>query len=168
MNTPPPLIAPTKPELVVAISALGVTDDPNAVLLTHALGSCVGVIAHCRRLGVGGLLHFMLPAAPRGSAATRAAMYGDTGILALFQELERRGCRPHDLVVKLAGGGVFNDPKGFFAIGERNVRAAVEALRSLGLAPLVQDVGGQRSRTVRLEVSTGLVVVRSKGEEYRL
>ena len=41
------LLAPTKPDtkgdIVIGVADIAVTDDPNARLVTYALGSCIGV-----------------------------------------------------------------------------------------------------------------------------
>ena len=47
--------------IVVGIGEYAVADQPDATIVTHALGSCIAVCAWDPDAGVGGLLHFMLP-----------------------------------------------------------------------------------------------------------
>jgi chemotaxis protein CheD len=48
-------------ELIVGISDLKVSKNQGDVLITYALGSCIGVTVYDPKARVGGLLHFMLP-----------------------------------------------------------------------------------------------------------
>ena len=46
---------------VVGVGDCCVSGDPDAVLVTYALGSCIAVVIHDPVSKVGGLLHYMLP-----------------------------------------------------------------------------------------------------------
>ena len=46
---------------VVGIGDCKVSNDPEDVLVTHALGSCIAVLIHDPVARVAGLLHYMLP-----------------------------------------------------------------------------------------------------------
>ena len=48
-------------QIVVGISDLKVSGNIGDVLITYALGSCIGVAVYDPYVTVGGLLHFMLP-----------------------------------------------------------------------------------------------------------
>ena len=47
--------------MIVGIADCQTSNDPESVLVTYALGSCVAVVIHDSSAGVGGMLHFMLP-----------------------------------------------------------------------------------------------------------
>ena len=47
--------------IVVGVSDMKVSKDPESVLVTHSLGSCIGVAVYDPIVRAGGLLHFMLP-----------------------------------------------------------------------------------------------------------
>lgn len=47
--------------IVVGVSDMKVSKDPDSVLVTYSLGSCIGVAIWDRMAHVGGMLHFMLP-----------------------------------------------------------------------------------------------------------
>ena len=56
------------------------------VLVTHALGSCLGVTLHAPVARVGGLIHIMLPLSKidREKSRKNPFMFVDTGIRELF------------------------------------------------------------------------------------
>ena len=74
-------------ELIVGISDLKVSNNPGDVLVTYALGSCIGVAVYDPKARVGGLLHFMLPDSSLDANKAKAtpAMFADTGIPLLFK-----------------------------------------------------------------------------------
>jgi len=156
--------------IAIDIADLRVSDDLSAVLVTYALGSCIAVITHDPVRRVGGMIHYMLPLSDTSpeKATKKPAMFADTGIPLLFRKMYALGCRKEDLVVKVAGGGALYDDKGTFNIGKRNYTMLRKVFLKNGIVIAGEDVGGKKSRTVRLYVSTGRVTVRSKGEEVDL
>lgn len=165
----PARTAPQRLE-VVEVADLKVSDDPGVVLVTYALGSCIAVCAHDRVVGAAGMVHYMLPRAKCSpeKAASKPAMFGDTGIPLLFERLFALGCRKENIEVKLAGGGNLHDQNGTFRIGQRNYTVAKKLLWKNGILIAAEDVGGPKSRTVRLFVGDGSVLVKSHGEEVAL
>lgn len=158
--------------LVVGIAELRVTGDPEDVLVTYALGSCLGVTAHDPQAGVGGLLHAMLPTASADAEQGRLApaRYVDSGITALFHEMYRLGARKDRIVLKVAGGAsaLKAGTVDSFQVGKRNYVALKKLLWKNGVLIQGEDVGGDRSRTLSLEVATGLVTLRADGVERPL
>jgi chemotaxis protein CheD len=148
--------------IVVGISDCKISDDPEAVLLTYALGSCIGVAAQDPVLGVAGLLHFMLPDSTLDEAKAREnpCMFADTGIPVLIDQLCARGAERRRLVVRIAGGAQILNGTELFQIGRRNYLAARKLLWKAGILVAAEAVGGEVSRTVRLEVKTGRTFVR--------
>jgi chemotaxis protein CheD len=156
--------------VTVDIGDLRVSAAPDDVIVTYALGSCIAVMLHDPRLGAAGMIHYMLPLSGTSpeKAKTRPAMFADTGVPLLFHEMYALGCRKEDLVVKVAGGGALYDDNGFFAIGKRNYTILRKMFWKAGVCIAAEDVGGARSRTVRLQVATGRCTVASQGEELEL
>lgn len=152
--------------LTVGISDLQVTSDPDAVLITHALGSCIAVMVHDPVAGAAGMIHYMLPLSSTSpdKARTTPAMFADTGIPLLFRKMYELGSDKKDMVIKVAGGGKINDANGTFDIGKRNYVVLRKLFWKNGVMIQSEDVGGTKSRTVRLHVYNGLVTVKSKGE----
>ena len=81
--------------VVVGIAEMKVSSDPEDILVTHALGSCVGIVLHDPVAGVGGILHYMLPLSSLDpvKAAKNPFMFGDTGIPEFFQAVYRAGAK---------------------------------------------------------------------------
>ncbi len=152
--------------LVVGIGDCKVTNDPGSVLVTYALGSCVAVVVHDPLARVGGLLHFMLPESSidREKAQNRPFMFADTGIPLLFHDAYSKGADKRRLVVSVAGGAQIMDEAGVFNIGKRNCLAMRKIFWKAGVMPRAEDVGGTASRTVRLEVGTGRVLLNGTGD----
>jgi chemotaxis protein CheD len=160
-----------RPLTVVGIGELQVTGDPDAMLVTYALGSCLCVIVHDPVVRVGGLLHAMLPRAEAHpeAAEARPGMYVDTGVPALFRACYELGARKERLQVRLAGAASVNgSDKDPFQIGKRNLLMARQLFWKNGVLVQAQDVGGSGWRTVHLDTGSGEVVVRSSNADVQL
>ena len=61
--------------------------EKEGLLITHALGSCLGLIAYDPQEKIGGLLHAMLPLSKinRDKAQANPCMFVDTGVPTLFK-----------------------------------------------------------------------------------
>jgi len=153
-------------QLVVGVGDCLVSDDPESVLVTYALGSCVAVAIHDPVAKVGGLLHFMLPESgiDRDKAQRNPFMFADTGIPLLFHSAYGLGAQKKRLVVAAAGGAQMMDAQGVFNIGKRNCLALRRILWKAGVMVHAEDLGGLVSRTMRLDVASGRVSLRGAGE----
>jgi chemotaxis protein CheD len=156
--------------LTVDIADLKVSADPDDLIVTYALGSCIAVMVHDPVRKAAGMIHYMLPLSETSpeKATVKPAMFADTGIPLLFQSLYAVGCRKGDLVVKVAGGGALYDDKGLFSIGKRNYTILRKMFWKAGVIIKAEDVGGAKSRTARLHVGSGRCTVASQGEEVEL
>jgi chemotaxis protein CheD len=151
--------------LVVGIGDCRVSSDQQASLVTYALGSCIAVMIHDSVAGVGGLLHFMLPESSLdpAKAEKNPFQFADTGIPTLFRSAYQLGADKKRLKVTVAGGAQIMDPQGTFAIGKRNYLAMRKILWKAGVLIQGEYVGGEVSRTVRLEIGTGKILMREAG-----
>lgn len=156
--------------IVVGIADCQASKERQATLVTYALGSCVGVGVFDPSTTVGGLLHILLPESSldREKAARNPFLFADTGVAALLERCQELGAAQSRLRVWLAGGSAVMDDRGIFNIGKRNQLAVRKALWKAGLLTLSEDLGGQGSRTVRLELATGTFWVRSGGADQEL
>lgn len=153
-------------KIIVGIADMGVSRDQQSGLITYSLGSCIGVAIYDPVAGVGGLLHYMLPESqidPQ-KAQKNPFMFADTGIPMLFKEAYRVGASKSRIIVKVAGGSQILDDSGFFNIGKRNYMALRKILWKNNVLIKAEDVGGQVSRTVRMDLATGKVFLRYSGE----
>ena len=160
-------------DLVVGIAELRLSADPAERLVTYALGSCLGVAIYDPVAKVGGLLHTMLPTSAIDAEKARRvpAMFVDTGVPLLFRESYKLGARKERMIVRVAGGAAAggDERADQFQIGKRNALALRKLLWKNGVLLHAHDVGGvQTSRTVYLDVGTGVLTVRSNGSETQL
>ena len=159
------VIAAPKKSLIVAMGDLLVSNDPSAQLVTYSLGSCVGISIYDPIAKVGGMLHAMLPDCNLNPerASTHPHMFVNSGLPVLFHAVYALGAMKQRLVVTLAGGAEFMDENKVFNIGIRNIETVIDLLNRNGVGLRAQDTGGFESRTMRLELSTGVVTLDTPG-----
>ena len=150
---------------MVGISDCKVSRDADSVLITYALGSCIAVALYDPVAKVGGLLHYMLPesAIDAAKAERNPFMFADTGIPHMIEAVRaaRRRAAAHDGAAGRRRAGM--DSQGVFQIGKRNYLAARRILWKTGMLIAAEAVGGEVSRTPRLEIATGRMWVREGG-----
>jgi chemotaxis protein CheD len=155
---------------VVGIAEMKVADEPEAILATYALGSCVGLSLFDAGAGIGGLIHCMLPLSriDPAKAGRNPLMFVDTGVPALLQALFDRGAQRKRLVAKVAGASKIMDSDGVFNIGERNYTVLRKVLWKNDILVSGEDVGGSAPRTMYLHVGSGRTVLKMGGEEKEI
>ena len=143
--------------LVVGIAEMQLSNQPEDLLVTHALGSCIGIAIHDPVAGVGGILHYMLPLSSLdpAKAAKNPYMFGDTGIPTLFQEAYRAGATKENLRVAMAGGASVIQDTQNFDIGARNVVIARKLFWKNAVLISAEHVGGTAPRTLYLDMTNG-------------
>jgi len=147
---------------VIGIADCQVSRNPEETLITYALGSCIAVITHDPVARIGGILHYMLPEAGVDDERARKNpfMFGNTGIPALFDMMQRSGADLKRMVVRIAGGAQLLGDANMFDIGRKNQLTARKLLWKIGVLLKAEAVGGVTPRTVRLEIGTGIVLLR--------
>jgi len=156
---------------VVGIADMKVSRQAGDVIVTHALGSCLGIAAHDPVAGVGGLLHVMMPEGRMNpqKAAANPFMFVDTGVPAFFRGLYDTGGVKSRLVIKVAGGAnVHNTGNDRFQIGKRNYVILKKLFWKNNLLIDAEDVGGTGARTMFLEIGTGRTWLSTAGVEKEL
>jgi len=156
---------------IVGVADMKISGTPGDVIVTHALGSCLGVAVHDSHARVGGLLHVMMPQASINpdKAAANPYMFVDSGLPAFFHSLYAAGALKGRMVVKVAGGSnVQALAEDRFAIGKRNYVLLRKVLWQNGVLIAAEDVGGTKPRTMYLEVGTGRTWLNTAGAERDL
>lgn len=143
--------------IVVEIAGMRISSDPEDTLVTYSLGSCLGITIYDPILRLGGMVHCMLPLSKMDEqkAQARPYMFVDTGVQAMLGELYDLGLRKTRAVIHVAGGAQVLDTTGVFKIGERNFTVLRKILWKNNLLMESQTVGGQCSRTIRLNIGSG-------------
>ncbi len=131
------------------------------MIVTYALGSCLGVTCYDPVRRTGGLLHALLPDATATSRPNSPpAMFLDTGIPALLEAMRGHGSAAEQLEFKVFGGARVLAGGDFLAIGARNAAMMKKMVLVHRLNVRHWDVGGQFNRTIQLYLDNGDVVVR--------
>lgn len=156
--------------LDVGIGEWKVSRNPEDVLKTYALGSCVAVITYDQQTKVAGMIHIALPEAKvnEDKAARLPGYFADTGLPMLIQDMEKNGAIKRNIRVKVTGGASIMDENRNFDIGRRNTIAVKRFLWKNGLGVIREDTGGNKSRTVAVAVADGLVTVTNSGNSWTL
>jgi chemotaxis protein CheD len=154
----------------VGVSDMKVSGSPGDVIVTHALGSCIGIAVHDPEAGVGGILHYMLPlsSVDNTKADKNPMMFGDTGIPLLFEEAYRLGAKKERLRVVMAGGAQVFEDRDFFDIGKRNTIIARKLFWKNNVLIAAEHVGGHAPRTMYLEIGPGTTYFTTRGERCEL
>ena len=153
----------------VGIGELVISNEPHAIIATHAIGSCIAVCIFDPVVRVAGMLHFLLPAASINvsRAEEQPAAFADTGIPLLFQAASAYGLSKRRAIVKLVGGAEITPVHyAAFTTGHRNVLAARSLLWRYGVFVAAEDVGGADARTLHLSVADGRLQIFS-GQAYK-
>jgi chemotaxis protein CheD len=148
-------------ELIVRVADLrvGVADD---VLITQGLGSCVAILLHDAEARIGGLAHVLLPSPARSRSNANPAKFPQSAVPRLLELMQADGARMSRISARLVGGASMFAalaPPGTINMGERNLVAARQVLRTHGVPLVAEAVGGDYGRTVRLNVGDGRVEV---------
>ena len=146
----------------VGVADCATSANPDETLATYALGSCIAVVMYDPVARIGGLLHYLLPDCSMDTTRGRENpfLYADSGIPELLNRCIQLGAQKRRIVVYAAGGASVLNDGGLFNIGHRNHVSLRKALWKAGLLIQAEAVGGNVSRSVRLEVGTGKVWIR--------
>lgn len=146
--------------IIVATGEIGLAEHPF-VLVTQALGSCIGVTVWDAFTRRGGMAHIMLPSPSDVNVAGLPDRFASIAIPKMV-EATVQGRSAHRLVAKIVGGAtMFAGNSGSLSIGERNITEAKKQLALLRIPLIAEDVGGHHARTMELRLDTGLVLVKS-------
>ncbi len=155
--------------MIAAISDIKISNNADDVIITYALGSCIGITVYDPVAKVGGLLHYMLPDSmlDEQKAREKPAMFADTGIPLLFKSCYAMGAEKKRMIVSAVGGASILDDANFFRIGQKNIMAMRKIFWKNNVMIKAEDTGSNYNRTVRLEMRMGKVFVRSSRGEMK-
>jgi chemotaxis protein CheD len=127
------------------------------------LGSCVAVCLIDRETGLAGMNHFMLPGriTARDIFSDKKAKYGITAINKLLSAMFKNGSKKENIVSKIFGGGhVLESIKTSSSISDDNIRLAKLMMEMEDIPIIENDVGGEFTRKLLLDVKTGKVYLK--------
>ena len=152
-------------KLVVGIADMKMARQ-NGMLITYALGSCIGICLYDPKIQLAALVHIMLPLNMETGRKT-PLKYADTGITETLRQMEAKGGARSRIVAKIAGGAKMFEVAGGGSlgnIGQRNIESTHMILRREGIRLLREDVGGTVARTLLFDAATGQACIRSYGK----
>jgi len=138
------------------------------IIITYALGSCIGVCFYDAPARLGALLHIMLPDAPEN--VDNVFKYADSGIAETLKKMEALGASRSRVTAKIAGGAQMFSVPGDSAmgnIGKRNSDSVKMTLLRQRIRVTASDVGGNIARTVEFDTSTGIAKIQTYGRPAR-
>ncbi len=140
------------------------------ILMTHALGSCLGLMVYDPIEQIGGMLHAMLPLSTINpeKAKEKPFMFVDTGVPEMFRQMYNTGTKKSSLVIKVAGCSVPLGNSKSFTLGERNFAIIEQLILKNNMNIKAMEIGGPNNLTVFFDVSKGSIIIRNKGREYEL
>ena len=155
--------------ITVGISDLNIAKAPD-ILVTYALGSCIGICLYDSVSKTAGLSHIMLPSAAQAPNVSDQPMkFADTAIELLIRKMEAAGARRALLKAKIAGGaqmfsGLSNST--IANIGLRNAQAVKMELMRQRIPIAAEDTGKNFGRTLFFSAEDGMMTIKSanKGE----
>lgn len=151
--------------ITVGIADLNVVKAPD-MLVTYALGSCVGICLYDAGVKVAGMSHIMLPSSQQMSniGATQPMKFADTAIVMLIKKMEQMGASRIRMKAKIAGGAQMFAAMSTSAIaniGDRNVAAVKATLAELHIPILAEDCGKNYGRTQYFGANDGVMLIKS-------
>ncbi|WP_294550151.1 chemotaxis protein CheD [uncultured Pseudoflavonifractor sp.] len=152
-------------KLVVGIADMKMARQ-TGMLITYALGSCIGICLYDPLIQLAALVHIMLPLNME-TGRKSPLKYADTGICETLRRMEGQGGARSRIVAKIAGGASMFAVAGggnLGNIGQRNIESTHMVLRREGIKLLREDVGGSVARTLLFDAASGQACVRSYGK----
>jgi chemotaxis protein CheD len=152
----------TSNETMVRMGEMAVSNEVGRQLVALGLGSCIGLALVDSRSGVAGLAHVVLPEA--AGREDKLGRFADKAVPALLADIERLGAlRPRVKAVLVGGASMFALGSAGLDVGPRNEAAVRDALKALRIPIAATETGGNRGRTIRVNVESGRVTSRVAG-----
>lgn len=153
----------------VGMGEIKISNSSGTVIVAPGLGSCIGLSLHDPINKIGGMAHIVLPDSTNvNKTVSLPGKYADLAIPEILDQMAKMGADKNKLIIKIAGGAqMFSFEKGgnVLNIGMRNAIAVKAMLNKQGLTIRSNDTGGNKGRTVRLDIATGKVFVKIIGQQ---
>lgn len=149
---------------VIGIGGLQVVRATPGAIITHALGSCIGVAVWDACTQIGGMLHAQMPTSLKSPDLARSdpGRFVDLGVPLLVQRAEQAGADRRRLRLTVAGAANMSGAANpLFDIGQQNLTALRKALWRLGLLIAAEESGGSIPRTMYLDLVSGATTVQT-------
>ena len=149
-------------EYVVGLGECVISSNPEDILKTFALSTCVGITVYCPEKKILAMAHIVLPDSTNfeSERGFNVMKFADTAVPTLFQRLGYEyGCTDKEKMTVRIFGGITSGKKDSFRIGDRNLDLVRTELERLKLFFDDRETGGNVSRTLVARVDFGNVEI---------
>ncbi|MCX7905419.1 MAG: chemotaxis protein CheD [Elusimicrobiales bacterium] len=158
--------------ITVNVGDFKFSSDQDEEIITYALGSCVGVSFFDSVLKKGGMLHAMLDDCDnhKEKCISNPFMFVNSGMELALKKFIEEGSDKKNLIICACGGAspIAKDRQDFFQIGMKNVIMLKKIMWKYSLIFKATHFGGYSSRTMKLSLRDGSVIVKTPTEEFFL
>ena len=150
-----------------------ISHNPST-LVCLGLGSCVGVAIYDEVKKLAGMAHIMLSFADESRTQSEdfnGNKYANIAIPAMISDLEKKGCTRSNMKAKIAGGAqMFTsfDNENILDIGKKNIESVQKVLADEKIHIVSKDLGGNSGRTLRFNIETFKMLVRTKDKTIEI
>jgi len=159
-------------ETIVATGEFYLTQNPRELLKALRIATSIVVVVYDPTCGLGGMAHMAMPDSHiMPTPGDCPGKYVDLGLPLFIAALNQAGLSKTRVQIKIIGGSqLFNFGGGsgnLLNIGTRNAITARTILTREGLPVEKTETGGNKPRTVIMDMTTGHVQVFHPGESAR-
>ncbi|MCS6893243.1 MAG: chemotaxis protein CheD [Deltaproteobacteria bacterium] len=135
---------------------------PGEILVAQNLGSCLGLAVMERHSKLFGIIHCLLPLSAKDAekAERNPALFVDTGVPLLLEEILAKGGDKSNLELYIAGCGNSGKDLDPFEIGHRNYTVFRKLAWKNALFTKGEHVGGNIPRTLVLDTVEERVLIK--------
>jgi putative nucleotidyltransferase with HDIG domain len=141
--------------------------ERKPLLLQAYLGTCVGLALYCKKTGIGGIIHLLLPEPVSITSIYQPEKYASTGVPLFIESMLAKGAQQESLVASVAGGalvGPISEQDLYLDVGGRTADV-VRTLLSVRDIELVQsETGGFFTCCLALNMATGRCTIVPAGD----
>lgn len=120
-------------------------------IICYGLGSCVGVFLYDKFKKIGAAAHIMLPSNEKRPES-------DQMLFDIIENMLAAGSHRLTIRARIVGGASVVNIKAY-DIGLRNIDYVRQKLKSIHILITAEDVGGNESRTAKLNIDTGILTI---------
>ena len=147
-------------EKIIVGIAEGKTARPGQLLVSYALGSCVGVCLYDVKIRIAGMAHIILPDRTYAVGQKNEYKFAADGTRKLLDEMCRQGAQRRYITAKIAGGAkMFGTAENDWDIGQRNVIGVKQVLSEERIRLTAEDTGSNYGRTITFSAEDGIMEV---------
>lgn len=134
--------------------------DNGSIQISTVLGSCIGVCLYDKKLGIGGMNHYLLPF--WNGNGLQSLKFGNISIPKLIEAMMEKGAKTDSIEAKIFGGASinFSTCNQNMLVGEKNILVAREVLSDYKIKIVAEDVGGNSGRKIQFNLENGKVLLK--------